>query len=171
MGIKNGEILKNFNMELEGVGYAGQVSEITVPNLTIKTEDQLSGGMDTPLKRDMGTEELFCEFTLMHVDPDSQKRVGVFNNHETQLMVYGAKHDDKSPSAKNITITMRGMLSSVEYSAFKVGEVTTDKYRIELKYYERTEDGQPLHKIDIENMQRVIGGTDQIASIRAAIKL
>ena len=32
-------ILKNFNLFVDGRGYAGRVDEITLPKLTIKTEE------------------------------------------------------------------------------------------------------------------------------------
>jgi len=39
------KILKNFNVFVDGRGYAGKIDEITLPKLTIKTEEYRAGGM------------------------------------------------------------------------------------------------------------------------------
>lgn len=52
------DILKNFNLFVDGRGYAGNVSEYTPPNLAVQTEDHRAGGMDAPIALDMGMEGL-----------------------------------------------------------------------------------------------------------------
>jgi UDP-N-acetylmuramoyl-L-alanyl-D-glutamate--2,6-diaminopimelate ligase len=52
------KILKNFNVFVDGRGYAGKIDEITLPKLTIKTEEYRAGGMDIPVSIDMGMEKL-----------------------------------------------------------------------------------------------------------------
>ena len=42
------KILKNFNVFVDGRGYAGRVDEITLPKLTIKTEEYQGAGMSAP---------------------------------------------------------------------------------------------------------------------------
>ena len=48
------KVLKNFNLFIDGRGYAGRVDEISLPKLTIHTEDYQLGGLDTALAMDMG---------------------------------------------------------------------------------------------------------------------
>jgi P2 family phage contractile tail tube protein len=38
------KILKNFNLFVDGRGYAGRAEEVTPPKLTIKTEELRAGG-------------------------------------------------------------------------------------------------------------------------------
>ena len=52
------KILKNFNLFVDGRGYAGKAEEVTPPKLTIKTEEFRGGGMDVPAAVDMGMEKL-----------------------------------------------------------------------------------------------------------------
>ena len=77
------KILKNFNLFVDGRGYAGRVEELTLPKLSIKTEEIKNGGMDIPIEVDMGMEKLECEFTLSEYDEEIIKlfglRVGVPN--------------------------------------------------------------------------------------------
>ena len=45
------KILKNFNVFVDGLGYAGRVEEITLPKLTIKTEEYQGAGMSAPVEK------------------------------------------------------------------------------------------------------------------------
>ncbi|BET34742.1 hypothetical protein wCIFem_11920 [Wolbachia pipientis] len=47
------KILKNFNVFVDGRGYAGKIDEITLPKLTIKTEEYRAGGMDITVNIDI----------------------------------------------------------------------------------------------------------------------
>lgn len=46
------KILKNFNAFVDGRGYAGRIDEISLPKLSIKTEEHRAGGMDIPVAID-----------------------------------------------------------------------------------------------------------------------
>ena len=59
------KILKNFNLFVDGRGYAGRAEEVTPPKLTIKTEEIRNGGMDAPISVDLGMEKLECQFILI----------------------------------------------------------------------------------------------------------
>jgi Phage tail tube protein FII len=58
------KILRNFNVFVDGRGYAGKIDEITLPKLTIKTDEYRAGGMDIPINIDMGMEKLEADFTF-----------------------------------------------------------------------------------------------------------
>ncbi|BGI52444.1 MAG: hypothetical protein HamCj_07970 [Candidatus Hamiltonella defensa (Ceratovacuna japonica)] len=60
--------LKNMNLYIDGKGYAGVIEEITLPKLTLKSEEFRGGGMDAPIKIDMGMEHLETGFTLKVFD-------------------------------------------------------------------------------------------------------
>ena len=64
------KILKNFNLFVDGRGYAGRAEEVTPPKLTIKTEELRAGGMDAPISIDLGMEKLECGFSLVEYDPN-----------------------------------------------------------------------------------------------------
>jgi len=52
------QILKNFNVFANGVSYAGRAEEVSLPKLTVKTEEFRGGGMDAPVELDMGMEKM-----------------------------------------------------------------------------------------------------------------
>ena len=72
------KILKNFNLFVDGRGYAGKADEVTPPKLTIKTEDFRGGGMDVPAAVDMGMEKLEGSFSIVEYDPEVLKQFGMF---------------------------------------------------------------------------------------------
>nr|WP_262363471.1 phage major tail tube protein [Xylella fastidiosa] len=51
-------LLKHLNLFIDGKGYAGQVEEINLPKLTLKTEEFRGGGMLAPVELTMGLEKL-----------------------------------------------------------------------------------------------------------------
>ncbi len=69
------KILRNFNVFVDGRGYAGKIEEITLPKLTIKTEEYRAGGMDIPISIDMGMEKL--EAVLLNMIQNSLGSLGL----------------------------------------------------------------------------------------------
>ena len=51
------DILKNMSLFVDGRGYAGNVDELNLPKLALKTEEFRGGGMDAPIEIDMGMEK------------------------------------------------------------------------------------------------------------------
>ncbi|PKM01465.1 MAG: phage tail protein, partial [Gammaproteobacteria bacterium HGW-Gammaproteobacteria-6] len=56
--------LKNFNLFNDANSYLGQVPEFTLPKLTRQMESYRAGGMNGPVKIDLGQGELEAEMTL-----------------------------------------------------------------------------------------------------------
>ena len=70
------KVLKNFNLSIDGVGYAGRVQEVTLPKLAHRTEEFKMGGLDTPVQIGMGLEKLECDLTLSEYDINVVKLFG-----------------------------------------------------------------------------------------------
>lgn len=87
------KILKNFNVFVDGRGYAGKIDEVTLPKLTIKTEEYRAGGMDIPINIDMGMEKLEAEFTFSEYDSELFRLFG--------LIAVVLKVNKKMKNAKN----------------------------------------------------------------------
>ena len=62
------DVRKNFNLFVDGKGFAGQIEEFTPPKLTLKTEEFRAAGMDAPIELTMGLEKLEASFSLIAVD-------------------------------------------------------------------------------------------------------
>ncbi|GFR20643.1 phage tail tube protein FII [Trichonephila clavata] len=79
------KILKNFNVFVDGRGYAGKIDEVTLPKLTIKTEEYRAGGMDIPINIDMGMEKLEAEFTFAEYDSELFRLFGLIDGNSVSL--------------------------------------------------------------------------------------
>ena len=163
------KILKNFNLFVDGRGYAGRAEEVTPPKLTIKTEEIRNGGMDAPISVDLGMEKLECQFILIEYDPERLKQFGLVSGYSVQLTLRGALVDETSTTP--MVIGLRGMFTEVDMGKFKAGDKSTLQCTVACRYYSLDIGGNKIIEIDVDNMTRVIDGTDQLAAIREAIGL
>jgi P2 family phage contractile tail tube protein len=161
------KILKNFNLFVDGRGYAGRAEEVSPPKLTIKTEELRAGGMDAPAAIDMGMDKLEAGFSLVEYDPELLKQFGLVSGNGVQLTLRGALVDDTT--ATPMVIGLRGMFTEVDMGKFKAGDKATMQCNVACRYYSLEIDGRKLIEIDVDNMTRVIDGVDKLAEIRAAL--
>jgi P2 family phage contractile tail tube protein len=161
-------ILRNFSLYVDGIGYAGRVTEANPPGLTIQTEEFRAGGMDAPAEIDMGMEALEMSFTLAEYDPAVLRQIGLLNQNAVQVTLRGAMMANGEP-ATPIVINGSGHLKEFDPGSFTAGEATEAQFTMGLRYYKLSIGGSVLHEIDVENMTRIISGVDQLASIRTAI--
>ena len=89
------KILRNFNVYVDGRGYAGRVEEITLPKLTIKTEEFQGAGMSAPIEIDLGMEKLEMELTFAEYDSELFKLFGLTNGADIALTIRGALEGHK----------------------------------------------------------------------------
>ena len=153
---------------IDGRGYAGNVEELTLPKLTLKTEEFRGGGMDAPIEIDMGMEKLECDFTLTRFDKQVLKLFGVVPGKLIPLTVRGALVS-VSGEQVSVIVTMQGIIREMELGSWKPGEKATLKFMVGLSYYKLVQGGEIIHEIDIPNMVRTIGGVDQLAAMRIAL--
>ena len=161
------KILKNFNAFVDGRGYAGRVDEITLPKLTIKTEKHRAGGMDVPVEIDMGMARVEAELTFAEYDVELFRLFGLIDGNAVSLTLRGAIQADGE--AEPIVVNLRGSFREVDAGTWKAGDKPTLKCMVAVRYYRLTINGDSVIEIDAENMIRIIGGEDQMATIRQAI--
>ena len=161
------KILKNFNLFVDGRGYAGKADQVTPPKLTIKTEDFRGGGMDVPASIDMGMEKLEMNFALVEYDPDVLKQFGLVSGNNVQISLRGALVDDRNTTP--MVISLRGMFTEVDMGDFKAGDLSTLKCTVACRYYSLEIGGQRIIEIDVDNMVRNINGTDVLSDILSAL--
>lgn len=160
--------LRNFSLYVDGRGYAGRVSELTPPTLSVQTEEYRGGGMDVPAQIDMGMEALEFEFVLAEYDPEVLKLFGLVNQNALQCTIRGALMAN-GEAATPIVYNLTGHIKEHDPGSMVAGEITEATFVVGLRYYKLSIGGDVIHEIDVENMTRIINGTDQLASIRTAI--
>ena len=162
------DILKNMALFIDGRGYAGNVEELTLPKLSMKTEEFRAGGMDAPIDIEMGMEKLESEFTLTRFDKEVLKLFGLAPSKQIPFTIRGAVvSDDGTQTA--VIVNLQGNIKEMDYGSWKPGDKSTLKLAISVRYYKLTHGQDIVHEIDIPNMVRIIGGVDQLAKTRNAL--
>ena len=161
--------LRNFSMFLDGVGFAGRVTELTLPALGIQTEEYRAGGLDAPIAIDMGMEALTCSFTLAEYDTDMIKMFGLYDQNAVQLTARGALQRNGDTDAVAVICNLTGSISNFDPGAFEAGAITEASFEMYVRYYKLAIANEDLIEIDVENMTRIINGTDQLTSLRTAM--
>lgn len=160
--------IKNYNLFVNGVSYAGKVTEATIPAIKIKTEEHRAGGMDAPVDIDMGMEKLTGKFTLTDYNVDLVKRLGALAV-DTPIVFRQAIQAQGEATAQAVSVKLTGALTSREVGTLKAGDTVPVNFEFTANTYVETINGEEVVNIDVINMKRVIGGTDQLASMRAAL--
>ena len=163
-------ILKNFNLYIDGRGYAGNVDEVQLPALNVVAEDYRSGGMDAPIELDMGMEKLEATFKLSKFDRDVLVKWGVTTGAVLPFVLRGAV-ESLDGTVLAVVVKLTGRIHGLEMDAITPGAKAGMTFRFAAVSYSYQQDGETLIDIDVRNMKRVIGGVDRLAAQRKAIGL
>lgn len=163
-------VLKSANLVVENVGFAGNLKEVKLPDLSLKLEQFRAGGMDAPVSLDKGMEELVATFTTTKQCEETFQLFGVTNDGGVKLTVYGSleSFDGKVTPVK---VHMSGRITKIAPSAWTEGGEASTVYTVNLHYYKYIQDGKEVHEIDVLNMKRIINGRDQLAEHRGNLGL
>ncbi|WCR54461.1 MAG: hypothetical protein PG981_001483 [Wolbachia endosymbiont of Ctenocephalides orientis wCori] len=156
------KILKNFNVFVDSCGYAGKIDEITLPKLTIKTEEHRAGGMDMPVSIDVGMEKLEAEFTFVEYDSELFRLFSLLSGYPVFLTLRVCLQGRYITEFEAVVIKLRGIFKELDFGSWKPGEKATLKCSVAAHYYKLTISVQELIEIDAENMIRRINGINQM---------
>jgi P2 family phage contractile tail tube protein len=165
------DVLKNMNLYVDGKGYAGVIEEIVLPKLTLKTEEFRGGGMDIPVKIDMGMEAIETSFTLRKFDQDMICQFGLGNGNRPNMTIRGSMSSDEDGSEFPVVLNLRGIVTEMDFGSWKASENASLKVTVSLRYYRMEVDGNEIHEIDSANMIRKVNGIDLLAETRKNIGL
>jgi P2 family phage contractile tail tube protein len=163
------KILKNFNLYVDGRGYAGRIEEITPPKLIIKTEEFQGAGMSAPVEIDMGMEKLEMELTFAEYDPELFKLFGLTNGSEVAFTIRGALQS--GVDAESVVINIRGFFKELDFDTWKPTEKAAFKCFVACAYYKLTIGETALIEIDPVNMVRSVNGSDQLSAFREILQI
>lgn len=162
------DVRKNINLFVSGKGYAGQVTEINAPKLTLQTEDFRAGGMETPIELTMGMEKLVADFTLVSYDATVIGNFGVTEGNTIPFIIREAL-ESFNGTVTAVVHTLRGKIKEIDPGTSKPGQVPDLKVTLALSYYKLQHGQTVVHEIDVENMIMNINGSDVLAATRAAL--
>ena len=161
-----GDSLKNMSLFVDGKGYAGCIEDITLPKLTLKTEEYHAGGMDVPIEIELGMEKLECQFSLYKFDKDVLGLFGITQGSLTPLTIRGSLSHLETHDSVPILISLRGLVKELDFGTWKRGEAAMLKVAMGLHYYRYEQDNEEIHEIDVDNMVRKIKGVDLLETTR-----
>lgn len=162
------DIRKNFNLFVDGRGYAGQADDFNAPKLTLQTEEFRAGGMDLPIDVTMGMEKLTCDFSLKAYDKNVLALFGIVEGANVPLTVREAL-ESFDGTVTPVVHTMRGKITEIDPGTSKPGELPPLKITMSLTYYKMQHGDSVVHEIDAINMVRIINTVDILAGIRNAL--
>lgn len=162
------KIIKNFNLFVDGQGFAGRVDDTDLSKvLALVTEDHRGGGMDTPVRIDMGVETPEVSFSMAEHNPIIFKKFGLIDQNSVQLTFRAAQVDDRT--VLPYIINARGMYMSIDAGTIEAGKKTPLKATLSCRYIRISAMGESVIEIDVDNMVRSVGGADQMAAIRGVL--
>jgi P2 family phage contractile tail tube protein len=163
-------VLRKFVIWADGFGKLGEGENCKLPVMEINSEEFRGGGMDTPIKIDLGTNALTMEFKLSAFDPQVYNLWGLYPGQERQYTLRGSlAHHDGTPFAA--IAACRGNLHKVESDALEPAKKILHTFTTELTYYKLTIGESLIYEIDIINGRRIINGVDQLRTDRIALGL
>lgn len=160
-------VLKNFSVTVDGRGYIGRAETVKLPELGVKTEEYRAGGMDAPVELDMGMNKLETTITFAEYDPELIKLFGLFSA-DTPLVLRGAIQR-QGEEAISVSIRLQGGVKQINRDDWKAGEKGSMQIAVSCNRYQEKQADRTLVDIDVLNFKRIIGGKDQLASMRKAI--
>jgi len=161
--------LKNFTLFNDGRAYLGEVPEVTLPKLTRKTEDYRAGGMNGPIKEDLGMEGLEMQWTAAGYLRDLFGQWGARKHDGVLLRFAGALQDAGTGNVGALEVVVRGRHTEIDPGTSKAGDLTELKITSALSYYKLSIDGVVAVEIDLVNMVEIVNGYDLMADVRAAM--
>jgi hypothetical protein len=161
------KVIKNFNLFVDGVGYAGLVDSVSLPDIELTVEDHRAGGMDGSIPLDLGMEPIEMSFELAEHSRRIFEQFGLQNQAAVALTFRSAMVDDDTVIP--YVINARGMFTSASLGEVSNGQKNPLSVTIKLRYFRLEQASVELWEIDVLNMIRKIAGVDQLAAQRAAI--
>lgn len=163
--------LKNLNMFNDGNNYLGVVKSVTLPPLGRKMEAYRGGGMNGPVKADLGMSDdgIQFEWKTGGLDLISLRQFGAVNATGVALRFSGPYQQDDTGEVSNVEVVVRGRHETIEMGEAKAGEDTEHSMKTTCSYYKLTVDGEEIIEIDLLNFVEKVNGVDMLEKHRTAM--
>lgn len=161
------------NLFNEGQSFLGEIKTVVLPKLTRKTEDYRGGGMNGPVKTDMGQGDdgLVLEATYGGLELITLRQYGMEKIDGVYQRFAGAYQRDDTGEVDAVEVVVRGRHEEIDMGDQEPGEDTEHKVVTNCVYYKLTVNGKVEIEIDILGFKEVIDGVDRLEKQRQAIGL
>lgn len=163
--------LKNMNLFNDGTSYMGVAKSATPPPLSRKMEGYRGGGMNGPVKADLGWSDdgIQFEWKTGGLDLIVLKQFGMIKADGVMLRLAGAYQQDDTGEVAAVEIVVRGRHETIDMGESAPGEDTEHSITTTCTYYKLTVNGEVLIEVDLLNFIEIIDGVDMLAEQRKAI--
>ena len=160
--------LMDFNVFADGESWAGRAREVTLPNLTQKTEEYSAGGMAGTVDIPLGPmEKMEFDITFAEHNP---LIYGLAGRDDVPVSLRGALGSGGAPPAPML-VEMRTLIRSIEPGSFKRGEASAVKLMGTASYLRLVINGSAVLEIDAVGYIHTLAGRDLLAGARTALGL
>ena len=165
--------LKNLNLFNDANSYVGVVKSVTLPPLGRKMESYRGGGMNGPVKADLGFSDdgIQFEWKTGGLDLISLRQFGAVNASGVALRFSGAFQRDDTGDVSAVEVVMRGRHETIEMGEAQPGEDTEHSITTTCSYYKLVVDNEDIIEIDLLNFIEKVNGVDMLEKQRAALGL
>lgn len=165
--------LKNLNLFNDANSYLGVVKTVTLPPLGRKMEAYRGGGMNGPVKADLGMSDdgIQFEWKTGGLDLIALRQFGAVNAADVALRFAGAFQKDDTGDVCAVEVVMRGRHETIEMGDAQPGEDTEHSITTTCSYYKLIVDNEEIIEIDLLNFIEKVNGVDMLEKQRAAIGL
>jgi hypothetical protein len=163
--------LKNMNLFNDANSYLGVAKSVTLPALGRKMEAYRGGGMNGPVKADLGFSDdgIQVEWTLGGLDLTVLRQFGATKADGVPLRWVGAYQQDDTGDVVAVEIVARGRHETIEMGDAAPGEDTEHSITTTCSYYKLIVDGEEVIEIDLLNFIEKVGGVDMLEAQRKAL--
>jgi len=159
-------VIKGANLTVEGIGYMGDINEITLPPLAMNVAEHRAMGMDAPMPVDLGMEMLQLTFMTSGPDFGLHRLFGKRIQARISAVLEGTLTAVKSV----VQIVAGGRLTSADLQTWNMaGELSPMSCQMSLDYYLVTVNGIKNVEIDVPGGIRFVDGFDALAEVRSLL--
>lgn len=163
--------LKNMNLFNDANSYLGVAKSATPPPLSRKMEGYRGGGMNGPVKADLGWSDdgIQFEWTLGGLDLIVLKQFGAVKADGVALRWVGAYQQDDTGEVVAVEMVVRGRHETIDMGEAAPGEDTEHKITTTCSYYKLVVNGEVIIEVDLLNFIEIIDGVDMLEAQRKAL--
>lgn len=166
--MKMPNILKGFNLFVDGENQYGVVVDVSRPKITRKTEDYTPGGAMMEMTVVHGFDKLEMEISCKGYDADMLRSMTSAINGKI-IRYQGALQQEDGGAYRELKGEARGRIIEADPGGDKQGEGGEHKFKIALVYWKETLDGEEVLEIDVMGNKASFGGKDERAGLRKAL--
>jgi P2 family phage contractile tail tube protein len=163
--------LKNMNLFNDGSSYLAVAKSVTLPALGRKMEAYRGGGMNGPVKADLGFSDdgIQLEWKTGGLDLISLRQFATIKASGVLLRFTGFFQQDDTEEMSAVEIVVRGRHETIEMGDAQPGEDTEHAMTTTCSYYKLIVDGEVIIEIDLLNFVEMVDGVDMLEGQRKAL--